>query len=161
MRKRGRPRRTEPRAFCFSSHRTGADYDRRARVRAAFFAAAERLDLDRLADALRPPFREAERFSFLPRPEPLFLPPPLSLFTVAQARRAASFEPVPRFSYPSSMCSALRFCLLVYFDLLPRAMMGSFRLEPLARDRGGGAVASPCYRRAAGSAAAPSTLLPG
>jgi hypothetical protein len=47
---------------------------------------------------LRPPLRDAERFSFFPRPEPLFFPPPLSLFTVAQARRAASLLPVPRFS---------------------------------------------------------------
>lgn len=46
------------------------------------------------------------------RPEPLFFPPPVSLFTVAQARRAASLLDTPRFSYPSSMCLACRFCLL-------------------------------------------------
>lgn len=32
------------------------------------------------------------------RPEPLFFPPPVSLFTVAQARRAASGLDTPRFS---------------------------------------------------------------
>lgn len=31
-------------------------------------------------------------------PEPLFLPPPLCLFTVAQARRSASPSDTPRFS---------------------------------------------------------------
>ncbi len=46
----------------------------------------------------RPPRREADRFSFLPRPEPLCLPPPLSLLTVAHARRAASLRETPRFS---------------------------------------------------------------
>ena len=35
---------------------------------------------------------------FRPRPDPLFLPPPSSLFTVAQARRAASRPETPRFS---------------------------------------------------------------
>jgi len=34
----------------------------------------------------------------LPRPDPLFLPPPSSLLTVAQARRAASLLDTPRFS---------------------------------------------------------------
>jgi hypothetical protein len=84
-----------------------------ARVRAAFFAARDRLACERLAAPLRPPFRDAERFSLRPRPDPLSLPPWVSLLTVAQARRAASFEDVPRFSYPSSMCSARRFCLSV------------------------------------------------
>jgi hypothetical protein len=51
-------------------------------------------------------------FSFFPRPDPLFFPPPLDLFTVAQARASAVFFETPRFSYPSSMCFALRFCLL-------------------------------------------------
>jgi hypothetical protein len=45
----------------------------------------------------RPPFFDAERFSFFPRPEPLFFPPPLSLLTVAHARRAASLPDAPRF----------------------------------------------------------------
>src|SRR5207248_401435 len=45
-----------------------------------------------------PPLRELALLSFLPRPLPLFLPPPLDLLTVAQARRAASFRPTPRFS---------------------------------------------------------------
>ena len=37
---------------------------------------------------------------------PPFLPPPVSLFTVAQARRAASPLLAPRRLYPLSMCSA-------------------------------------------------------
>ena len=90
--------------------------DLRLRVDAAFLAAEERDDLEREAEArppFLPPFLDELRFVFLPRPEPLFLPPPVSLFTVAQARRSASFRDVPRFSYPSSICSAWRFCLLV------------------------------------------------
>jgi hypothetical protein len=74
---------------------------RRFRVAAAFFADAERAAFGRLAAAcppFLPPFFEGARFSFLPRPEPLFLPPPVSAFTVAQARRAASFLEVPFFS---------------------------------------------------------------
>ena len=43
-----------------------------------------------------PPLRLDEWFSFLPRPLPDFLPPPVSLLTVAQARRSASFSDVPR-----------------------------------------------------------------
>ena len=90
--------------------------DFRRRVDAALRAEAEREDLEREA-AARPPFlpplREELLLAFFPRPEPLFLPPPVSLFTVAQARRADSPRPTPRFSYPSSMCSACRFCLLV------------------------------------------------
>jgi hypothetical protein len=75
----------------------------------------ERDELER--DAARPPFlppfREELRFDFFPRPDPLFLPPSVSLFTVAQARRSASPRETPRFSYPSSICSAWRFCLFV------------------------------------------------
>src|SRR4026209_285739 len=85
----------------------------RRRVAAPLRAEAERADFDREAAALPPflpPFREETLVLFLPLPEPLFLPPPSSLFTVAQARRAASPRETPRFSYPSSMCSALRFC---------------------------------------------------
>jgi hypothetical protein len=88
----------------------------RRRVAAAFLAEAERDDLEREADArppVRPPFLEELRSVRLPRPDPLFLPPPVSLFTVAQALRSASPGETPRFSYPSSMCSAWRFCLLV------------------------------------------------
>jgi hypothetical protein len=63
---------------------------------------AELLDEDDLRAVeeppLRPPFFAGSLFSFLPRPEPLFLPPPLLLFTVAQARRSASFSETPRFS---------------------------------------------------------------
>jgi len=51
---------------------------------------------------LRPPFlpplRELALLDFFPRPPPLFLPPLSDLFTVAQARRSASFFDVPRFS---------------------------------------------------------------
>jgi hypothetical protein len=89
---------------------------RRLRVAAAFRADAERAALGRLAEAappFQPPFRDALRLLFLPRPDPLFLPPLSSLFTVAQARRSASRRDTPRDSYPSSMCSARRFCLSV------------------------------------------------
>jgi hypothetical protein len=90
--------------------------DFRRRVDAALRADDDREDLEREA-AARPPFlpplRDELLLVFFPRPDPLFLPPPVSLFTVAQARRAASPRPTPRFSYPSSMCSASRFCLLV------------------------------------------------
>ena len=40
------------------------------------------------------PLREEDRFD----PDPPFFPPPSCLFTVAQARRAASLLDVPRFS---------------------------------------------------------------
>src|SRR5262249_50381836 len=52
-----------------------------------------------------------------------WVPPPASLFPVAQARRLASDSGTPRSSYPSAMCSALRFCLSVYFDLSPLGMV--------------------------------------
>lgn len=44
-----------------------------------------------------------------------FLPfaPPVSLFTVAQPMRSASFSLPPRFLTLSSMCAAIRFCLLL------------------------------------------------
>jgi hypothetical protein len=73
----------------------------RRRVEAALRAAAEREDFEREADArppIRPPLREELRLVFFPRPEPLFLPPPVSLFTVAQARRSASRRETPLFS---------------------------------------------------------------
>ena len=66
---------------------------RRLRVAAALRAEAERAALGRRAAAcppFLPPFRAGARFTFRPRPDPLFLPPPVSAFTVAQARRAAS-----------------------------------------------------------------------
>lgn len=72
-----------------------------------------------------PPFFEAERFAFLPRPLPDFLPPPSSAFTVAYAMRAAVFELPPRFFTPSSMCFARRRCLDVYERLLPWAIRSS------------------------------------
>ena len=45
-----------------------------------------------------PPVRDGLLSGFFPRPEPLFLPPPVDLLTVAQARRSASSFGVPRFS---------------------------------------------------------------
>jgi len=71
------------------------------RVAAAFLAEAERSSAEREAEArppALPPFFEGLVSMALPRPEPLFLPPPVSLFTVAQARLSASFLPTPRFS---------------------------------------------------------------
>ena len=73
----------------------------RLRVAAAFFAEAERAAAERRADAApprRPPLRDGSRLTDLPRPEPLFLPPFVSLLTVAHARRSASRRGVPRFS---------------------------------------------------------------
>src|SRR5262245_33425092 len=53
----------------------------------------------RAAAPLRPPFRIGEWFSARPYPPPpLRSPPPCTLFTVAHARRLASFMEVPRFS---------------------------------------------------------------
>jgi len=52
----------------------------------------------RLAPPFRPPLRAGALFVLRPRPEPLFLPPPDDLFTVAQARRSASSFDTPRFS---------------------------------------------------------------
>src|SRR5688572_20733668 len=71
---------------------------------------------------MRPPLRDDTLVSGTPRPEPLLLPPPVSLFTVAHARRSASSSGTPRASYPRSIWRALRFCLSVYFDLSPRGM---------------------------------------
>jgi hypothetical protein len=71
------------------------------RVAAAFRAEAERAAAERRADARPPslpPLREGAVFFLLPRPEPLFLPPPVSAFTVAQARRSDSFFGTPRLS---------------------------------------------------------------
>src|SRR5262249_24264872 len=125
-------------------------------VRAAFFADAERSSAERAAEAappILPPFLLDTCDSGLLRPLPDFLPPPDSLFTVAQARRFASFAGVPRSSYPSAMCSALRFCLSVYFDLSPLAIScSSLRLmclaaRPIRPARGGFSV----RRRAATS----------
>jgi len=45
-----------------------------------------------------PPFLLDDLFSFFPRPEPLFLPPPEVLLTVAQARLLAVFLETPFFS---------------------------------------------------------------
>jgi len=73
----------------------------RLRVAAALRAEADRADFDRDAEArppVRPPFRAGAVLVFLPRPEPLFRPPPDILFSVAQARRSASFFGTPWFS---------------------------------------------------------------
>src|SRR5215208_6283903 len=64
-------------------------------VAAAFFPAARRFAVDWLLPPMRPPFLEEARDSVLPRPEPDFLPPPVSLFTVAQARAFAVFFDTP------------------------------------------------------------------
>jgi hypothetical protein len=62
----------------------------RLRVAAAFFAGRDRAAAGRLADALPPrgppilpPRLEETLLVGTPRPEPLFLPPPVSLLTVA------------------------------------------------------------------------------
>jgi hypothetical protein len=86
------------------------------RVAAAFRAEADRADFGRDADArppIRPPFRAGALFVLFPRPAPLFRPPPDISFSVAHARRSASFRGTPRARYPSSMCSACRFCFSV------------------------------------------------
>jgi len=73
----------------------------RLRVAAAFLVDAERAAAGRAAAALPPslpPLRDGAWFSALPRPLPLFFPPPVSLFTVAQARRSASPSLRPRCS---------------------------------------------------------------
>ena len=75
--------------------------DFRFRVAAAFRAEADRAAFGRLAEAAPPrfpPFLDAVRVLFFPRPDPLFLPPLSSLFTVAQARRADSLRDTPRSS---------------------------------------------------------------
>jgi hypothetical protein len=73
----------------------------RLRVAAAFRAEAERADFGREAEAFppfRPPLRAGAVEVRFPRPDPLFFPPPDILFSVAQARRSASFRDTPRFS---------------------------------------------------------------
>jgi len=74
-------------------------------VAAAFLAERDRAEAGRLAEALPPrdppilpPRFEDTLLLAAPRPEPRFLPPPVSLLTVAQARRSASFRSVPRCS---------------------------------------------------------------
>ena len=70
-------------------------------MRRLFLAAALRSAFGRDAETSPPslpPLRDATCVSGLPRPDPLLLPPPLSLFTVAQARRSASSSLTPRLS---------------------------------------------------------------
>jgi hypothetical protein len=85
-----------------------------------FFFEVARLDV--VVDFRRrvvPFFPVLELLRFFEVPELLFffaapfLPPPVSLFTVAQARRSASPVLRPRRLYPLSMCSAWRFCFEV------------------------------------------------
>ena len=93
----GRP----PRVPCGAHQQRYRAAALRFRVAAPFFAEAERWAAVRLADAFPPflpPLRLGAWFSFLPRPEPDFLPPCVSALTVAQARRAASPSPTPRLS---------------------------------------------------------------
>ena len=82
----------------------------RARVSAAFLAEADLADADREAEALLPifpPFLAGAVFILFPRPDPPgFFPPPVILFTVAHARRSASFSDMPLSLYPSSIFSA-------------------------------------------------------
>jgi hypothetical protein len=71
------------------------------RVVTAFFAEAEREAADLDAAALPtnfPPLRDGAVSSGWPRPLLLRLPPPASLFTVAQARLSASPSETPRCS---------------------------------------------------------------
>jgi hypothetical protein len=72
----------------------------RLRVRAAFFAEAERAAFGLEAAALppfRPPLRAGSLFIGLPRPEPPgSLPPRSILLTVAHALRSASSPGTPR-----------------------------------------------------------------
>src|SRR4029078_8518266 len=81
-----------------------------SRLSTADFPLAARL---RAAAPLRPPLRAGPLLVARPRPDPLFSPPWSILLTVAHARRSASPSETPRSSYPSSMCSACRFCLSV------------------------------------------------
>ena len=76
-------------------------FARLLRVRAAFFALADRAASGRAADdapPFCPPFRAGVVLTGWPRPEPLFFPPPVILLTVAQARFSASSFGTPRFS---------------------------------------------------------------
>jgi hypothetical protein len=64
-------------------------------------AEAERSTAVREANAAPPfwpPFLDEAWDSGLPWPEPLFSPPQLSLLTVGEARRSASFSATPRSS---------------------------------------------------------------
>src|SRR5690606_41140965 len=75
----------------------------RLRVAAALRALARRSAAGRAADAsppFLPPLWAAGLPVRLPRPEPDLLPPPSSLFTVAQARLSASFAETPFSLYP-------------------------------------------------------------
>src|SRR4051812_16445105 len=70
----------------------------RATVGFAFISLGESISPSYLRPPFLPPLRDGALFCFLPRPLPLFFPPLSDLFTVAQARRSASFLPTPRFS---------------------------------------------------------------
>lgn len=73
----------------------------RLRVAAAFLADFDREAFERFADEAPPffaPLRLEALLVVFPRPDPLRFPPPVSLFTVAQARRSASLSGTPRLS---------------------------------------------------------------
>jgi hypothetical protein len=100
-------------------------------------AEADRAAAERPADAappLRPPFFAGAFLVGLPLPDPLFLPPPDILLTVAQARRSASFSPTPRSLYPFSISSAWRSCFLVYLVFSPLGMIQLSFLDVLQGD---------------------------
>jgi hypothetical protein len=87
------------------------------RVRAPFFAAADRVAEVRFAGAFLAVDFFAARLvaavfaTFLAADFlTAFFAPPVSLFTVAHARFSAVFFETPFLSYPFSMCSAWRFC---------------------------------------------------
>ena len=62
------------------------------------FRIVEAWALDWLEPPFCPPLRDEVWLTAWPRPEPDFFPPPVSLLTVAHARRSASPLETPRFS---------------------------------------------------------------
>lgn len=106
----------EPRALLVGPlAASGGLWHRRRDTRQRRERDVERLRLDeRERAALLPAVRLRDPLLFRPRLalvfERFFFAPPSCLLTVAHARLAAVFEPTPRFLYPSSMCSAFRFC---------------------------------------------------
>ena len=114
-------KRPSPVSSCLLSHQAA----RRARVRAAFRAEADRSAAGRAADALPPflpPFFAAALFPCLPRPEPLFFPPPLmSLQSPTRGVRLRlrirrGLCSPPRCARPGvSVCQCISICLLLAF----------------------------------------------
>src|SRR5262249_61797772 len=89
----------------------------------------------------RPPAPAPRGPRVFPSPPPPVFPPPWWPFLpVAPARRSASSDGTPRDSYPSSMCSAWRFCLSVYLSLSPRGispLLPRFGRNPDAKPKRG------------------------